>query len=98
LGLLLSFYLVVDKMTLQEKRVAEMFHIFGQILTYGENQTFNLQGTPIPIKEVVPAIMSELSKIAIRNEEKFEGLADWMVEAIFYMKGDSDELPKMEVV
>lgn len=83
-------------MGLIKPRVTEIFQIFGKILSFKEDETISLGSVTLPINDLLPILCIELARIANKHEEQAEGLFDWIAEGILYMKGDVDQLPKMD--
>lgn len=54
----------------------------------------------VKFEDIVPEIMAIISGkiVSPKYTEDAEGILDWLMEAILYMKGETDDLPKMEIV
>ena len=79
-------------------RVTHTFPIFGKILNLDDNQTFDFGGgIQVPVSNLIPLLMVEFARLCKQYPERAEGILDWMFDAILYMKGDLDQLPKMDL-
>jgi len=80
------------------ERLRKMFFLFGLTLPTGDdiqNETFKtLFGGEL--KQFIPIVMQQICEEMIKHPDSSEGYLDFIVEAISYAKGDSDELPSIE--
>jgi hypothetical protein len=80
---------------IEAQRVREIFAIFPKILPLPTDASMNIGGIPIPLGDILPMIMTDLARIANKYPEQAEGIFDWVIESLLYIKGDTDDLPRM---
>ena len=85
-------------MTLIQNRVKECFWLFSQTLPIGQNQTNKLIDTfGEDISKALPQLITKMSDVCFSYPEDFEGYLEFISEAIQYMKGETDDLPDVDV-
>lgn len=83
-------------MALMKARVDEIFFLLSKILMGEGNEGKDLDIFFQAMYNNLPVLSTELARLANKQEEKTEGIFDWIAEAILYMKGDVDDLPRMD--
>jgi len=87
-------------MTLDIKKIREMFWLFGMILPIegDENKEVIKATFGHGLEEIIPDIMVLISQYAERNPEEFESYVEFIKEALDYMRGDRTDHPAVEGV
>ena len=78
---------------LDENRLRECAWLFFAILQIDPKFKWN----SIPLKDVMPFLEKDLVRHIIESGDKSEAIFDWLAHAIFYMRGDTDDLPAIEL-
>ena len=71
-------------------RAHEVFQTMQDILDVDED--YKLQG--VPVRAWLTPIRKDMIEAMKKNPEQTEAFFDWFVDAIFYMRRDSNDLPK----
>jgi len=81
-----------------ENRVRECFWLFSQTLPIGTNQTNKLIETfGEDISKELPKLITKMSDVCFSYPEDFDGYLEFIMQAIQYMRGESDDLPEVDV-
>lgn len=80
-------------MTLQADRVREVMMILRHIINIDKKYKWH----NLPLADILPELERDLARAITHNDEKSEMILSFIASAIFYMKGDIDELPHIEV-
>jgi len=81
-----------------ENRVRECFWLFSMSLPIGENQTQKLiDNFGEDISKELPKLISKMAQVCMTYPEDFDGYLEFIIQSIIYMRGDSDELPELDV-
>jgi len=85
-------------MTLDIKRIREMFWLFGMILPMeGASNKEAIKATlGHGLEEIIPDVMILLSQYCERNPEEFESYMQFMIEALAYMRDERENHPAIE--
>jgi hypothetical protein len=51
----------------------------------------------IPLADILPPLERDLTKAIISHDEQAESMLVWLANAVYYMTGDSDELPRIDL-
>jgi len=85
-------------MSLIESRVSEIFWLFGNILPIGKNQTQKLIDVfGEDVSKALPELFGKLGKIVHTYPEEFNGYCEFFIQAIKYMRGETDNYPDIDV-
>jgi len=85
-------------LSLIENRVSEIFWLFGNILPIGKNQTKKLvEAFGEDVSKILPELFGKLGKIVHTYPEEFNGYLEFIVQAIAYMRGETDNYPDIDV-
>lgn len=82
-------------MTLDIKRIREMWWLFGYVLpldTETHKEAIKL-ALGHGLEEIIPDLMIVVSQYAERNPEDFEMYCEFVVEALQYMRGETNKHP-----
>ena len=74
-------------------RAQEVFQTLQDILNVSDE--YKMQGAPV--KAWLTPIRKDLSEAMKKNPDQAEAILDWFAEAFFYMRGDSDDLPRVDI-
>jgi len=74
-------------------RVKECAWIFFKLLQVDPKFTWNA----IPLADVLPFLEKDLCRHIIAQGDKAEAVLDWMADAVFYMRGDTDSMPQIDL-
>lgn len=81
------------------ERLRKMFYLFGVILPLRKDEMANEGFKAVfgeSLDELVPLTMKILCEEMIKNPDSAESYLDFLVEAILYAKGETDELPQID--
>ena len=78
---------------LDPERVKECAWIFFKLLEIDPKFTWN----SIPLSDVMPFLEKDLVRHIIQQGDKSEAVLDWMADSVFYMRGDTDDLPAIDI-
>lgn len=73
-----------------------MFFLFGLTLPLDDemkNEAFKALFGNAGLREIVPVVLRAICEQMILSKEVSEGYLDFMIDAMHYAKGDTDELP-----
>ena len=79
---------------LNKERVDEVFWLLRKMLNVDEK--FSYKG--IPVNDILPLLQKDLVRMIMEKGDESEAMLDWFADSVFYMRGDTDELPQIEVV
>ncbi len=79
-----------------------MFQLFSKILPIKGSKTQEKaiqKSFGMSLEDFIFVILHDLAEGAIKkeNQEKSEGILDWICEAILYMKNERDDYPEMNI-
>lgn len=80
-------------MTLQADRVREVMQTMQYLINIDKKYKWN----NLPLADILPELQRDLARAIIANDEKSESILSWFASAIFYMRGDTDELPHIDI-
>lgn len=78
---------------LNPDRVREVCWLLRKMINVDKKYQWN----HIPIADILPFLEKDLSKAIIDGDERSESILEWLAHAIFYMKQDTDDLPRIEL-
>ncbi len=81
-------------MTLNPDRVRECLWLLRELIHVDKKYKWN----NLPLADILPFLEKDLARAIIGNDEQAEATLSWLASAIFYMRGDTDELPRIELV
>jgi len=83
---------------LNENRMRECFWLFSMSLPIGKNQTKQLIETfGEDISKELPKLISKMAQVCYTYPEDFDGYLEFFLQAIKYMREESNEPPKVDV-
>jgi len=83
---------------LDPQRVQEMFWLFSKVLPIGDSdkskasQLFGVEFT-----KLIPDLALTLGSQCSKNLDDFEGYCDFILEAVAYMKNETNEQPRIDM-
>ena len=80
-------------MTLYSERVQEVLEIFFQLLSI--DSQYRYKG--IPVKDILPFLKKDIFNLIEQKPLEAESLLDWFANSVFYMRGDTDEIPHVDI-
>jgi len=84
-------------LTLDKSRVTETFQMFSKILNIEDSRMADIGiGFELPVGSILPTFMRILAMYTNRNPESAEGILNWIIDGILYMKSDLDQLPTVD--
>ena len=84
-------------MTLDIKKIREMFWLFGMILPIQDENKEAIKATlGHGLEEVIPDLMIVISQYCERNPEEFESYMQFLIEALAYMRNERKDHPAVE--
>lgn len=60
-----------------------------------ENESFDLDGKEVNLSQMLPFVFKHLNKVVIKHDVKSEEIFLWIVDAIHYFTGITDEKPEV---
>ena len=79
-------------MTLNPDRVREVLFLLRQMIAIDKKYKWN----NLPLADILPELEKDLARAILHYDEKSESILSWFASAVFYMRGDTDELPYIE--
>jgi len=58
------------------------------------DETYEMDGKQINLSQMLPFVFKHLNKVVIKHDEKSEEVFLWMIDAIHYFTGITDEKPE----
>lgn len=78
---------------LDETRVKDCVWMFFEIIKVDSKYQWN----GIPIADVMPFLRKDLTRYIIEAGDKSEAALSWLADAVFYMRGDTDDMPAIDL-
>lgn len=79
-------------MTLYEERVKECLEVFGLLIKSDKK----MEGSELTPTDLVRFLKPKIVKVLFSDELKSEEILTWIVDAIQYCKGITDDMPNFE--
>ncbi len=76
-----------------DDRVKTCVWMFFEILSVDPKYKWN----SIPIADVLPFLKKDLTRYIIESGDKSEAALSWLASSVFYMRGDTDDLPAIDL-
>lgn len=60
-----------------------------------DSETFDLDGKQVNLSQMLPFVFRHLNKVVLKHDARSEDIFIWMVDAIHYFTGITDEKPEV---
>ena len=74
------------------QRVRDCMPIFFSLLKVDPKFTWNA----IPISDILPFLEKDLCRHIIEQGDKAEAVLNWIADFVFYVRGDTDDMPQLD--
>lgn len=79
---------------IDEDRFRECSEILAMALNpVDDGEEFDLDGTKVNLHQLLPIVFKHLNKVVLKHEDRSEEIFSYMVDAIHYFTGITDEKP-----